>query len=217
MVKCGTGFAKRDLDDYLENLAMNVFANKTMQTKVLNAIVTAAIIWTMIAVPLAQNKLPEVSIRQSKVSLDVKDLLHDMAESTPQVNKETFENETGKIIDILKSPAKLCPIIIDQTGADRQLIVSLAAARLPETKKIVSIDWNALLSDTDGREDASRKFGVIVADFRSQLKVCAQERGTQLGDQLLAGITFVAPRLAAEIALQAAVVLGPVRRLVREC
>ena len=44
--------------------------------------------------------------------------------------------------------------------------------------------------------------GVVVSHFRREPQVGAQERSSQLGYQFLAGIAFVAPGLATEIALQ---------------
>src|ERR1035441_4307332 len=52
--------------------------------------------------------------------------------------------------------------------------------------------------------------GVIVADLRGEFKIGAEESGTQLGDQLLAGVTFVAPAFAAEITIKAGRMLYPV-------
>ena len=43
-----------------------------------------------------------------------------------------------------------------------------------------------------------------------------EERGTELGDQLLAGIAFVAVALAPEVPAEALRMLGPVREFMRE-
>ena len=42
--------------------------------------------------------------------------------------------------------------------------------------------------------------GVVVLNLRSQFQVGAKKCGTQLSYEFLAGVTFVAPGLAAEIA-----------------
>jgi hypothetical protein len=56
--------------------------------------------------------------------------------------------------------------------------------------------------------------GMVVPHFRRQAKVGAQERGSQLGHQFLAGIALVAPALAAKVALQRCRVACPVCALV---
>ena len=43
---------------------------------------------------------------------------------------------------------------------------------------------------------------VVVPYFRRESQVGAQERGSKLGDQFLAGIALVAPGLAAKVTLQ---------------
>jgi hypothetical protein len=43
---------------------------------------------------------------------------------------------------------------------------------------------------------------VVLTDLRRQLQVGTPERGAQLGYKLLAGIAFIAPRLAAEVPLR---------------
>ena len=57
---------------------------------------------------------------------------------------------------------------------------------------------------------------VIVSDFRREFEVGAKERGAQFGNEFFAGIAFVAPALAAKIALDARRVLRPVGGFVRE-
>ena len=57
---------------------------------------------------------------------------------------------------------------------------------------------------------------MIGSDFGSQLEIGAEESRRQLGDQFLAGVAFVAPGLAAEIAGQTARVLSPVGAFMRQ-
>jgi hypothetical protein len=52
---------------------------------------------------------------------------------------------------------------------------------------------------------------MILTDLRRELKVCAKKRGTQLSNELLAGVAFIAPAFAAEVALNARRVFDPVR------
>ena len=56
--------------------------------------------------------------------------------------------------------------------------------------------------------------GVVFARLRRDPEIRAQERGAQLGDELFAGVARVAEALAAEVAVEAAGTLGPVRELV---
>ena len=51
---------------------------------------------------------------------------------------------------------------------------------------------------------------MILANLRGDFEVGAKESRTKLGDQLLAGITLIAPLHPAHIAGQALVVFGPV-------
>jgi hypothetical protein len=57
--------------------------------------------------------------------------------------------------------------------------------------------------------------GVILARFGCDAEVDAQEGRSELGDQLLGGVAFIAPAFAAEFAGQARGVPGPVRKLDR--
>ena len=56
--------------------------------------------------------------------------------------------------------------------------------------------------------------GVVLPRRRRDAKVAAEEGGTDLGDQLLAGVAGVAPLPAAEIPVEAGRVLGPVGQFV---
>ena len=58
--------------------------------------------------------------------------------------------------------------------------------------------------------------GVVVADFRRQFQVGAEESGAELGHEFLAGIALVAPGLAAEIPVEAAGCLVQCVALMRE-
>jgi len=58
-----------------------------------------------------------------------------------------------------------------------------------------------VLEDFEPGGDVRR---VVVSNFRRQLQFGAEESGPQLGYQLLPGIAFVAPGLAAEVALSCA-------------
>jgi hypothetical protein len=48
---------------------------------------------------------------------------------------------------------------------------------------------------------------MVFANLGSKLKVCAKKRGAQLGNEFLAGVTFVAKALPADVALDARRVL----------
>jgi hypothetical protein len=52
--------------------------------------------------------------------------------------------------------------------------------------------------------------GVVLAYFRSEAEIGAQEGGTQLGDEFLHAIGFIAEAFAAELAGKPRWVLGPV-------
>src|ERR1035438_7923643 len=53
--------------------------------------------------------------------------------------------------------------------------------------------------------------GVLLPRFLLQFEVGAQESRAQLGNEFLAAVTFIAPALAAEVAVEALRVLRPVR------
>ena len=57
--------------------------------------------------------------------------------------------------------------------------------------------------------------GVVVPDLRRDAEVGAQESGSQLRYQFLAGVTLVAETLRAEIAVKAALVPRPVRQFMQ--
>jgi hypothetical protein len=52
--------------------------------------------------------------------------------------------------------------------------------------------------------------GVVIADFRGNAEVGAKESGAKFRDQFFLGIAFVAPLLAAEVAIEAGRVTGGV-------
>ncbi len=54
---------------------------------------------------------------------------------------------------------------------------------------------------------------MVVADFRGDTEVCAQEGGTHFGDQPFAGVAFIPEALAAEVAVEAGRVARPVGQL----
>lgn len=51
---------------------------------------------------------------------------------------------------------------------------------------------------------------MVVPHFRREAEVCAEERGSQFGDQFLAGVALVAPGLAAKVTVQSRFVARPV-------
>jgi len=53
--------------------------------------------------------------------------------------------------------------------------------------------------------------GMVVAWLRGNAQVAAEERGTDFGDQFLAGVAFVAELPASEIPVEPGRVLRPVR------
>lgn len=88
-------------------------------------------------------------------------------------------------------------------------------------------EFHGLLSLRSGGEYGSlvilqnlQPFGdigsVILAHFRRDVEIRAQECACNLRDQFFACITFIAPLLAAEVTVEARRVLCPVRRLMRE-
>ncbi len=64
-------------------------------------------------------------------------------------------------------------------------------------------------------EPVSQVGGVILARLGRDAEIRAQEGSAQLGDEFLAGVARVAEALPAEVAVEAARMLGPVRQLVR--
>lgn len=58
--------------------------------------------------------------------------------------------------------------------------------------------------------------GVLLARLLMQFEVGPQESGAKLGDQFLAAVAFVVPRLAAEVAVEALRMLRPVRAFMGE-
>ena len=57
---------------------------------------------------------------------------------------------------------------------------------------------------------------MILADFRRDFEIGAEEGGAELGNQFLLGVAFIAPTDAAHIAGQALFMLGPVAELMRQ-
>src|SRR5262249_1520496 len=57
---------------------------------------------------------------------------------------------------------------------------------------------------------------VIFADLRCEFQVCTEEGCSEFGDEFFASVAFIAPVLAAKVALDARRVLRPVSRLVRK-
>ena len=51
---------------------------------------------------------------------------------------------------------------------------------------------------------------MIVADFRGEFEIGAEESASQLGDEFLVGIARIAPALAPEFTVKAGRVLRPV-------
>ena len=58
--------------------------------------------------------------------------------------------------------------------------------------------------------------GVILARLKRQFEIGAEESGAQFGDEFLLRVAFIAPALAAEVAVKARRVLRPVRQFMRE-
>ena len=65
-----------------------------------------------------------------------------------------------------------------------------------------------VLQDLEPVRDIGR---MVLTRLQGQLKIGGQERCAQLGDQLFFGIAFITPLLAAQVAIQACRMLGPVR------
>ena len=57
--------------------------------------------------------------------------------------------------------------------------------------------------------------GVIFAGLRGDAKIGTQESGTEFCNKLFAGVAFIAEALTAEVTVKAALMLCPVRELVR--
>ena len=64
-----------------------------------------------------------------------------------------------------------------------------------------------VLQDLQPRRDIRRMIGTV---FEAQPEIGAQERRTQFGNELFAGIAFIAEALAPEIAVKARSVFRPV-------
>lgn len=67
-----------------------------------------------------------------------------------------------------------------------------------------------LLQDFQPALDIS---GVIAAGLGGQLQIGAEESRAKLSDQLFTGVAFIAPALAAKVAIKAALMLRPVGQL----
>ncbi|KZX96629.1 hypothetical protein A3722_22840 [Sulfitobacter sp. HI0027] len=58
--------------------------------------------------------------------------------------------------------------------------------------------------------------GVVFASFERQPEISAEERSAQLGHEFFAGIAFVTEKLAAEVAVEAALVPRPMSAFMRK-
>src|SRR5688500_16597224 len=116
-----------------------------MRKKFLCVLIFTALLISMPLAPFAQTSAPKGTAAQE---VDASTFLVDMASNAPSLDG-AYPSETKKIAAILGRDSRKSPILIDPTGNDRELVVQAAAIYLASRsseKRIVGIDWNALLS-----------------------------------------------------------------------
>jgi hypothetical protein len=136
---------------------------KDMRKKVLCVLIVTAL---LISMPLAPARAEFGSRkRQQAHEVDASTYLVDIASNAPSM-EGAYPSETKKIVAILGRDSRKNPILIDPTGNDRELVVQAAAVYLASRsseKRIVGIDWNALLSIAVGENETDAAFFVHTA------------------------------------------------------
>ncbi|HEY2866433.1 MAG TPA: S8 family serine peptidase, partial [Pyrinomonadaceae bacterium] len=88
-------------------------------------------------------------------------------------NADLFQKEAFQIVKLLSSPAGKSPVLIDDDGSKRDLVVPTAAARFTARfpdRKLVKVDWNALYA-------AAKTEPQLDEAFRGILKTVEMSKG----------------------------------------
>src|SRR5688572_27624698 len=132
-----------------------------MRKKFLCVLIFTALLVSMPLAPLAQTSATKET---AEPGVDSSTFLVDIASNAPSLDG-AYPSETKKIAAILGRDSRKNPILIDPTGNDRELVVQAAAVYLASRssdKRIVGIDWNALLSTANGEREADAAFAAIL-------------------------------------------------------
>ena len=116
----------------------------------------------LISMPLASRA--ETSAPKGTGNVDASTFLVDMASYAPPLDG-AYRSEIKKIASILGRDSRKNPILVDPTGNDRELVVRAAAAYVASRsseKRIVGIDWTALLSTAANEDEADAALSAIL-------------------------------------------------------
>lgn len=129
-----------------------------------NALVCSLVLFSMPIAPLAQVRhsriVPEVETNRAA------SYLRDLAMSDIAEAEDLYSTETKKIAAVLGKDSKKSPILIDQTGNDRELIIRAAASRISSLspgRRILAIEWTTLFSDSKSETEVDKAVAAILS------------------------------------------------------
>jgi hypothetical protein len=126
-----------------------------MRKVLLSSLVLSIVTFSMPIVPIAQQIGRPVSYSAAG-PLRGSSFLHDLSEPTAGENSDLYSTEAKKIAAVLAKETKKSPIVIDQTGNDRELIMSAAAAKISSVapgRRVLSVDWTTLFETSKSEKD----------------------------------------------------------------
>ena len=139
-----------------------------MRKEFISTLVLSIVVFSLPIVPIAQMSRP-VSYPVAG-PIRTSEFLRDLAESAVSENSDLFATQAKKIAGVIAKPAKRSPIVIDQTGNDRDLIMSAAAAKIrsiaPE-KRVLSIDWTGVFEKARSENDVDAAVSAILLQAES--------------------------------------------------
>jgi len=135
-----------------------------MRKIVLSLLVCSVALFSLPIVPLAQTRDLHRSVAGK--DLDVSVFLRDMSTSELTEVDDLYSSEIKKMTAVLGKDSKKSPILIDQTGNDREFIIQAAASRIASQsreKKIYAIDWTTLFSNSTSEAEVNSAVGAILS------------------------------------------------------
>ncbi|MBA3354023.1 MAG: S8 family serine peptidase, partial [Blastocatellia bacterium] len=141
-----------------------------MSKKLLNLIASGFAVISLAITSLGQTLDLTPAMPRPSSKIEAANVLRNMSSLLQAETADLYSTEVKKIASVLAKPSQKNPILIDQTGNDRELIVQAAASRLasqPPVKNIYTIDWTSIFSTATSDADVEGTVAAIISHASS--------------------------------------------------